>query len=339
MECAGEIAEYKKECGLPIFDAARENSLVEKNLKRIDKDEFKPYYRDYIKSVMNISKNYQHFLIKGSKVAYSGIEGSFAAISAGKIFPGAKRVSYRNFEEAYKAVVDGECELAVLPIENSYAGEVGNVLDLMFKGELFINGVYELKVSQCLLGVKGATKDTIKTVVSHPQALEQCNEFIYDNGYTSITSLNTAVAAKEVAEGGDITIGAIASRETAELYGLNIIDHDINKSGSNTTRFAVFSKTRAEVKKDDEDIASILMFTVKNEAGSLAKAISIMGDLGLNMRGIKSRPLRDKNWEYYFYTEVEGYIDPDDKNIFLKALKKHCAKLKVIGTYKPNSVI
>ncbi|MBR5733535.1 MAG: chorismate mutase, partial [Lachnospiraceae bacterium] len=174
MACAAEIAAYKREKGLPILDKGREKILIERNTQKISNREYEPYYREFLTGMLDISKKYQHRLSEGLRVAYSGIEGSFASICAGRIFPEASRIPYKCFADAYNAVRSGECDLAVLPIENSYAGEVGQVADLMFDGDLFINGVYELPVSQCLLGVPGATADTIKTVISHPQALDQC---------------------------------------------------------------------------------------------------------------------------------------------------------------------
>ena len=174
------------------------------------------------------------------KISYSGIEGSFAAMASEEIFPSAEKVACRTFREAYEKVEQGLCEACVLPIENSYAGEVGQVSDLMFSGKLKVTGVYELRVNQCLLGVNGTTEDTIKTVMSHPQALEQCGDHIARYGYNVIPYENTARAAKEVAEKGDVTLAAIGSRSAAKLYGLTIIAEDINESSQNVTRFAVF---------------------------------------------------------------------------------------------------
>ena len=287
--------------------------------------------------MLDISKKYQHRLSEGLRVAYSGIEGSFASICAGRIFPEASRIPYKCFADAYNAVRSGECDLAVLPIENSYAGEVGQVADLMFDGDLFINGVYELPVSQCLLGVPGATVDTIRTVISHPQALDQCAGFIRKHGYEVIQAENTARAAKQVADRGDVTVGSIASVETADLYGLNIIDHDINESSQNTTRFAVFSKSADSMKNDDEYSTFILMFTIRNEAGTLAETLSILGRYGYSMRVIRSRPLKDRNWQYYFYTEVEGRLSSENGEKMLADLKKNCEFFKVLGTYKPGT--
>lgn len=273
-------------------------------------------------------------------VAYSGIEGSFASISISKIFPDAERVSYKNFRDAYEAVAKGECDVAVLPIENSFAGDVGQVQDLMFNGNLYVDGVYELSVCQCLLGVAGTTIESIKTVISHPQALEQCNEYIFDHNYKTIQAENTARAAKDVAGRNDITIGAIASKETASIYGLNVLAKGINQSSQNTTRFAVFTRKRRISETPDKE-AHILMFTVTHHAGSLAKAMAIIGNYNYNMRVIKSRPLRndEENWTYYFYTELEGDINSDNGKAMLKELENYCKLLKVVGSYEPNKVL
>ncbi len=337
MDCAGEIAAFKKEKGLPIYDAGREKVLLERNAAKIKNPDYEPYYRDFLISMMDISKKYQHRLSEGVRVAYSGIEGSFASICVSRIFPEASRISYKCFEDAYNAVVSGECDLAVLPIENSYAGEVGQVADLMFSGSLFINGVYELPVSQCLLGVDGATLDTVKTVISHPQALAQCADFIRSHGFKTIQAENTARAAREVAAKGDVSLASISSVETADLYGLKIIDHDINESATNTTRFAVFSKSADSMKHDDEFSTFILMFTIKNEAGTLAETLSILGKYGYSMRVIRSRPLKDQNWQYYFYTEVEGRLSSENGEKMLAELKKNCEFFKILGTYRPGA--
>ena len=338
MQCSAKVAAYKKEHGLPILDKEREKVLIAKNTGYIQNSEFEVYYKDFFESILDISKNYQHILMEGLKVDYSGIEGSFASISAERILPEAKRISYGSFSEAYNAVCEGECDFAVLPIENSYAGEVSAVTDLMFKGDLHVNGVYELGVSQCLLGGKEATLESIKTVISHPQALDQCNEYIKKHGLKSQSAENTAVAAKGVSEANDPTVAAIASKEAAKLYGLTILDYDINESAQNTTRFAVFSK-KGKNMGEKESGTFILMFTVKNEAGALSSAIEILAKHGFNMRVIRSRPLKNENWQYYFYTEVEGNPDSESGKEMLRDLKSECDTVKIIGTYRPDARI
>ncbi len=336
MRAAEMVFEHKKEYGLPIFDPEREEVVIEKNSALVKDDIIKGYYIDYIKNLMGISRAYQYRMQSGLKVAYSGVEGAFAHIAAGRIFPDSNRISFRDFKSAYDSVVNGEADVAVLPIENSYAGEVGQTIDLIFSGSLFINGIYELEIHQNLLGAPGATVETIKKVTSHPQALGQCHDYIKLRGYDTEEANNTAIAAKTVAEKNDNSLGAIASVETAEIYGLKILEANINKSGENTTRFAVLSKVRAE---SPSLTSSVLMFTVKHEAGSLANAISIIGKHGYNMTALRSRPLKKHSWQYYFYIEIDGVTDTDNGQKMIKELSEVCDRLKVAGTFSPHSEI
>ena len=144
MHCAEKIGKYKLENGLKVYDPVRERELLEKNGKYIEDLTLRPYYLQFMQDVMDISKRYQHKLMEGANIAYSGIEGSFASIAADRVFPDGNKVSYGSFKDAYKAVVSGECDAAILPIENSSAGEVGQVMDLRYEGDLYINGVYDL---------------------------------------------------------------------------------------------------------------------------------------------------------------------------------------------------
>ena len=336
MRAAEMVFAYKKEFGLPILDPKREQAVIEKNASRIADGVIKESYIDYIKNVMSLSRAYQHRMQSGLKVAYSGVEGAFAHIAAGRILPDSNKVSYRDFKSAYDSVVNGESDVAVLPIENSYAGEVGQTIDLIFSGGLFINGIYELEIHQNLLGLPDATVEDIKKVTSHPQALSQCHDYIALRGFDTEDANNTAVAAKAVASRNDKSLGAIASVETAEIYGLKVLEANINKSGENTTRFAVLSKVRAT---DSALSNSVLMFTVKNEAGSLANAISIIGKYGYNMTALRSRPLKKHSWQYYFYLEIDGTTETEAGIKMIEELNKVCDKLKVAGTFAPHSEI
>ena len=330
------VFEYKKEFGLPISDPKREEAVIENNSALIKDAVIKGYYIDYIKNLMAISRAYQYRMQNGLKVAYSGVEGAFAHIAAGRIFPDSNRISFRDFKSAYDSVAKGEADVAVLPIENSYAGEVGQTIDLIFSGSLFINGIYELEIHQNLLGVEASTVDDIKKVTSHPQALGQCHDYIKFRGFDVEEANNTAIAARTVAEMNDKSLGAIASVETAQIYGLKVLEANINKSGENTTRFAVLSKVRAE---SPSLTSSVLMFTVKNEAGSLANAISIIGKYGYNMTALRSRPLRKHSWQYYFYIEIDGTTDTEDGQKMIAELNNVCDKLKIAGIFAPHSEI
>lgn len=331
MSAVKEVAEYKASHGLPIFDSEREKAVIEKNVNRLQNDELKGYFSSLLSSFMDVSKKYQESIINGMKVAFCGTEGAFAEIAAKKIFPYGRTVGYDDFESCYNAVADNECECCVLPIENSYAGEVGQVIDLMFEGCLSVSGVYDMSVKQTLVGVKGASKSKIKKVISHPQALMQCGTYIKENGFETEKAVNTAVAAEKVAELKDESVAAIASGETAEIYGLEIIDHDINESAVNTTRFAVLSKNvNTKTEKSDR---FILLFTVNDKVGALAKAVNIICAHGFNMRVLRSRPVKNVPWQYYFYVEADGDSGSDEGVKMLCELNVCCEKLKVAGHY------
>lgn len=335
MLAAKEIAKYKKERGLAVFDPVRETEVIKKNSAYVKNEELREYYVTYAKNVMSISKDYQNRLFDGTRVAYSGTEGAFAHIAAKKLFPESTLISCGDFEAAYRAVERGEYDYAVLPIENSYAGDVSGVLDLIFTGDLFINRVLELEVKHNLLGLKGAPLSGIKTVVSHPQALRQCAEYIKDHGFKVVEYSNTALAAKYAMELADPTVAAIASDETAENFGLEVLASGINSLKTNTTRFAVFSRAQhvpsANSKNENEHF--ILTFTAKNEAGALAQALNIIGAHGYNMRSLISRPMKELLWNYYFYVEADGNVGTTNGKEMLQELSAVCAKLKLAGTY------
>ncbi len=335
MEAVKLVAEYKMERGLPIFDSARENEVVKANSENITDEQIKEFYVPFLKNTMEISKRYQHRILQGANIAYSGVEGAFAYIAAGRIFPDGNRISYPDFKAAYEAVEKGECDCAVIPIENSRAGEVGQVVDLLFSGSLFVNGVYSLDVRHNLLGLNGVTEKDIVKVVSHQQALDQCNSFIRNQGYKAEAMENTAMAAKFVSDNGDPTLGAIASRETAQLYGLEVIRENINEASNNTTRFVVLSRTLQKEKRDH----SIIVFTVPDKAGALAHAINVIGHHGYSMRSIKSRAMKDLIWTYYFYVEITGDLQSKRGKYMLDELSECCDKLKMIGTFKNNCMI
>ena len=336
MRAVETVYEHKKELGLPILDEKRETEVIEKNSALVEDAVLKGYYIDYLKNLMSVSRAYQYRMQEGLKVAYSGVEGAFAHIAAGRIFPEGRAISHSDFKAAYDSVVNGECDVAVLPIENSYAGEVGQTMDLIFSGSLFINGIYELEIHQNLLGLPEATVEDIKRVTSHPQALSQCHDYIKMRGFETVEANNTALAARSVANAKDKSLGAIASKETAELYGLKVLEANINKSGENTTRFAVVSKVRAT---DPALSSTVLMFTVKHEAGSLANAIGIIADYGYSMTALRSRPMKKHSWQYYFYVEIEGSTDTEKGKKMLEKLNGVCDKLKVAGAFAPHTEI
>ncbi|HAZ74112.1 MAG TPA: bifunctional chorismate mutase/prephenate dehydratase [Rikenellaceae bacterium] len=334
MRACAEVARFKMEHGLPITDAVREAEVIRRNSELVEDDVLRDYFVEFERDIINISKKYQERLTKGLKVAYCGIPGAFASIAASRMFPNSRTIPYSDFFKAYKACEDGDCDIAVLPVENSFAGEVSAVTDLMFSGNLYINQIIELEAVQNLLGVDGASLDTVKEVISHPQALSQCDEYIESKGYVKHEYPNTAVSAKYVAERNDPSVAAIASEECASIYSLKILERHINTSSTNTTRFAAFSRSlNLSSGKRRMDSHFILMFTVKNEAGSLAKTLNIIGSHGFNMCSLRSRPMKDLMWNYYFYIELDGNINTLDGRSMMQELGTLCERLKLVASF------
>ena len=304
MQAAAVVAAYKEEHGLPVEDKAREAEMIARNTERLP-PAYRPYYRNFLVGTITESKRYQRLLVSGLRVAYSGVEGAFAHVATMRIFgePGEK-VACPDFATAYRSVESGACHCAVLPIENSYAGDVGQVMDLAWRGSLTISGIYDLPLSQCLLAKPGVTLAEVREVVSHPQALAQCQPYLRRQGWIQTTAVNTAVAARTVAAGERREVAVIAARETADLYGLQVLENDINEQKSNTTRFAVFSPAACEIKPSDNHF--VLLFSCKNQPGALGDAISVISRHDYNLKCLKSHPTGVENWAYYFYAEGEG---------------------------------
>ena len=337
MEAVGKVAEYKKENGMQIFDETREKEVLARNVQLCEQEVLKPYYLKFMEETMAVSKQYQKRLLTGRRVAYCGVKGAFAYMAAKEIFPDSKEVSYPDFAAAYRAVVEGECDNAVLPLENSFEGDVTQVMDLAFFGPLFISGIYQLEIKQNLLTVPGAKLTDIRKVISHPQALGQCAPYLKKLGVEIEECSNTAVAAQRVAELGDKSVAAVASEETAKLYGLSILEKGINEKSNNITRFAVFTKSAAVPTEKDKQF--IMYFTVNNHAGSLGRVTSIFGEYGINLRALRSRPTKELVWEYYFYVEGEGNTTSERFESMMEALKECTAEIKMVAVYEKDVVL
>lgn len=333
MKASEAVAEYKQEHGLQILDPIREADVIRRNSQAVENDVYREYYVNFQKNTMALSRAYQARLLNGMKVAYSGTRGAYAHLAARKLFPTAQAYGYGSFDEAYAAVEAGECDVAVLPIENSYNGDVGQVSDLMFSGPLYVNTVTELAVSHDLLAPPGTRLEDIKRVISHSQALAQCHGYILKHGFSEIEFSNTALAAEHVANCADGMTAAIASAEAAEIFGLQVLATNINESRSNTTRFAVFSRSENKNSITDKRVHTILLFTVRHEAGALAKALEVIAKYGFNMGALRSRPMKELLWQYYFYIETEGNLDSESGRQMMAELGQYCDRLKTVGSY------
>ncbi len=341
LDAVKHVVNYKKQTNMAVFDAKRENTVIQKNIERLPNAEYAKYYESFINYTMELSRAMQHKILASDKIAYQGAVGAFSHIVCVKLFEHFNHIAYATWRDVFDAVNTGEADYGVLPFENSTAGDVSDVLDLCFANEdIIVTGAYDLQVTQNLLGIKGAQINDIKKVFSHPQALTQSRDFIEKIGVEKSEMANTAIAAKFVADNNDKTIGAIASIETAELYGLDVLAENVNMSKNNTTRFIVIQRKndyntfdiQDETISDSEKHTS-LFFTVSHKSGSLAKILSIVAKHGYNMDCIKSRPMPNVNWAYYFYSELVG--TPSAK--LLNALSEHCNKVRVLGVYKKSN--
>ena len=323
MELVNRVAEYKRERGLPVFDGAREKEVLEKCAAWVKA----PHYREsclwMMARVIEASRRYENKKIAEQKeaeslvtpasapcrrVGYQGVPGSYSHQALRSYFAG-RDVSERNFKlfgDVVSAVMSGEVDCGVLPIENSSTGGILEVYDLLRKNDCHIVGEKIVKVDHNLMAVRGANMADIRRVYSHPQGFSQCAEFFAQHrDWELIPYFNTAKSAEMVALEGDLSKAAVASREAAELYGLEILAPNINSSASNYTRFVVIA---AAAQRDEEADKITVVIGLRHEPGALCRALSCFCGNGLNLTNIESRPLEGGSWEYFFHLDFSGRL-------------------------------
>lgn len=332
MQAVEDVIAYKLEQHLEILDASREQQVIEKNSQYIQNPAYAPYYKEFIEDVMRISRGYQKSRIHQDVIAYAGCKGAFSHIAALKLFPNANPTNYPTFLDVVEAVEKGDAAFGILPFENSYTGEVGENMDMLLEHDIYIDKMYDLKISQNLLGIKGAKLSDIKQVYSKDQAISQSKKFLEGRGMELIPYPNTALAAAYIAKEQDPKKAAIASKETAEIYDLDILAEDINTSSDNTTRFIVISK---KLKTEGNRIS--MVFTVHHKTGALARVMSIISDYGFNMESIHSRSIKDQPFAYYFYVEIVGSLGNEREKQLIEALQDACESLRIAGSYTKES--
>lgn len=311
-----------------FYRSSQENLEAWPNLAQVTPQQL-PYLQDYLTHVTGLVQQYAMQMQNKNKVAYQGTEGAFSHIALCKLFPHAQAQKYPTWAAVFEAVQTGQAEYGVLPFENSHAGDVSAVLDLCFAHpELSVCQVYDLPVNQNLLALPGTKLSDVRRVLSHPQAIAQSEPFLRCLQLETSECLNTALAAQKVAEQGDKMLAAIASEETARLYGLEVLAKRINSDQDNTTRFIVIGKERPA-----QGNRFSLLFTVDHKAGQLARVIQEIGAAGFNMECIKSRPMPGARFEYYFYVELEGTVAEHSTQTLLANLADICNTLRVLGVY------
>lgn len=264
-------------------------------------------------------------------IAYPGTAGSFSHGAAQSVFEDGVCVAYETFPEAAKAVVEGQADYALLPVENSFAGAVLPTYSLLEKLPLHIVGETMKAVRHHLLGVPGAELADIRQIASHPQAIAQCDEFLQTMpGVQIVPSSNTAISAREVAAMGEKSRAAIASLEAAKEYGLVPLAENIQTSEHNTTRFFILSLSPIPL---DTPSKATVTFRVNNEVGALVKVLSSFAESGLNMTRIESRPLPETPFQYFFSADFQGAMDAAHLSRAMAAARPYTCALRLLGVY------
>ena len=327
MKVAAGVAEYKKANGKAILDKARERQKLNDIVEKTDEN-FKSYMHVLYSLIFELSRSYQGRLInagtglqkriedaventeklfpKRAEVACQGVEGAYSQIACEKLFAMPNIMYFNSFEGVFAAIDQGLCRYGVLPIENSTAGSVNKIYDLMIKYDFSIVRSTRIKVDHNLLAKKGVKLGDIKEIFSHEQAISQCAEFLKKLTGVKVTACeNTAVAAKMVAESERSDVAALSSRTCAELYDLACIEEAVQDKGNNHTRFICISK-KLEI-YPGADKTSIMIMT-DHKPGALYKLLSRFYALGINLTKLESRPLPDRDFEFMFYFDLETSV-------------------------------
>lgn len=350
MGISKQVAEYKISVGKKVFDKQREMEKLAK-VKSLTHNEFNGHgIVELYEQIMAMSRKLQYQLlteavgqgklpfipveeldVKKARVVFQGAEGAYSQ-AAMKQFFGDEIISTHvdTFRDAMSAIDEGTADFAVLPIENSTAGAVSEIYDLLVEFENYIVGEQVIKVEHCLLGLPGTKIEDIKTVYSHPQALMQSARFLDDHNWKQVGMQNNAFAAKKVAKEGDKTQAAIASEYAAEVYGLEVLQKKVNQTSDNSTRFIIVTNQKI-FKKDAKKVS--ICFELPHESGSLYHMLSHFIYNNVNMTKIESRPIEDRSWEYRFFIDFDGNLADSSVRNAIRGLREEARNMKVLGNY------
>ena len=350
MHICGKVAETKITTGKAVYDAEREKQKLEAVSAMAGSDFNQIAVRELFSQMMSISRKYQYSIlaehgrsaklgfeqldrlpVEGGRVVHQGVEGAYSHAAAIQYFGRDAEIYHvARFEDAMKEVQLGNADYAVMPIENSSAGAVIDMYDLLTRYDNYIVAETFLPVNHALLGVPGARLSDVKTVFSHPQALMQCSVFLNDNGLKQISVENTAVAAKRVVKEGDKSQAAIASEIAGQLYGLELLKPSIQNNQGNTTRFVILANRKVYQKAADK---ISLCFELPHTSGSLYNMLGNFIFNHVNMIMIESRPIPGKNWEYRFFVDIEGNLQDAGVQNALRGIGTEAQNFKILGNY------
>ena len=351
MNLALQVAEYKMSTGKPIYDRQRELEKLDK-LGHMASTEFNAKsVQELFLQIMSVSRRYQYRVIGDrdhviekmftkiahlnitdkTKVVYAGVPGAFAETAmVGYFGEKINGSNVKDFHEVAQSVAEGKADYGVLPIENSTAGFVNGIYDLLDRFSLSIVGEQKVCVNQCLLGIPGTELSDVKTVFSHPQGLMQSKEYLEQTDWKQVSMANTALSAKKVHDDMDKTQVAIASQRAAQIYGLSVLNPKLNVSDNNTTRFVIVSKEREYEEKANKVSIS---FSLPHTCGTLYNILAHFIFNNVNMTSIESIPLSGKQWEYCFFVDFEGNLGDIDVVNALKGIMAETENFRILGCF------
>ena len=352
MNLSAQVADYKKANNLPIFVPARERAILQK-VAEMAGPEMENYTRVLYSMLFELSRSYQSkrngemsqlyksiskaidetpkLFPQAPIVACQGVEGAYSQIACEKIFKSPFIMYFKNFDGVFNAIEQGMCQYGILPIENSTAGSVTKVYDLMIRHNFSIVRTFRLKVDHNLLANSGASLTDIKTIYSHEQAINQCTDFLRSlPGVNVVAVENTAMASEMVAKSGQKDVAALSSRSCAELYGLSCLATSVQDRGNNRTRFICISKNLEIYPGSDK---TSIMMVLPHKPGALYKVLARLYTLGINVTKLESRPIPDREFEFMFYFDLDTSIYSEEYVQLMCELDELCEEFKYLGSY------
>ena len=352
MGISAQVADYKKERNLPIYVPAREREILQAVANQAG-TEFGNYTRVLYSMIFELSRSYQQkrnekttplyeqitssientpkLFPQEAMVACQGVEGAYAQIACERIFKSPFIMYFKSFDGVFNAIEQGLCQYGILPIENSTAGSVKKVYDLMIHHNFSIVKTFRLKIDHNLLALPGSNLSQIKKIYSHEQAINQCSNFLKKFPDAEIVPVeNTAVAASMVAESGRLDIAALSSHNCEELYGLTSLASSVQDEGNNRTRFICISKDLEIYPGSDK---TSIMMVLNHKPGALYKVLARMYVLGINVIKLESRPIPERDFEFMFYFDLETSIYSEEFVQLMCELDDLCEEFKYLGSY------
>ena len=353
MQVAADVAEYKRENGMPVLDASRERALLSK-IAELSGEEFEDYTRTLYSTILELSRSYQHKQLQHDSALYreitdalentpklfpdravvacQGVEGAYSQIAAERLFKLPNIMFFSSWEKVFSAIEAGLCRYGVIPIENSTAGSVKKVYDLMISRQFRIVRTVRIKIDHNLLAKKGTKLSDIREIVSHEQAISQCAGFLASLGpNVKITRVeNTAQAAQMVAESDRTDLASLSSRSCATQYGLSVLASSVQDNGNNHTRFICITNQTEIYPGADR---TSLMVVTPHKPGALYRLLSRFNALGINLLKLESRPIPDRDFEFMFYFDLEAPVYSEKLAQLLYELEQECDEFTYLGSY------